>query len=138
VLAGISVLCFGCGAIGTAGSGVLSGMQRNNVNGVDAQEASRQISAATPGWEKALGFTTLGINLIAAILVIVLLALPAANAFFSRTRQVAEPPIPGLAYPPVPGSEPGYPSVPGNPPPPTGQPPAPGGGPGEPPQAPPA
>jgi hypothetical protein len=127
VLAGLSVLCFGCGAIGAAGSGLLSGMQRGNVNGVDAHEASRQINAATPAWVKALGFTTLGINLIASILVIILLALPAANAFFRRAGQVAEPPVPGLPYPATPGSEPSYPPVPGSPPPPADEPPASGG-----------
>ena len=122
VLTGLGVLCFGCGAIGVAGSGLLSGMQRGSVNGVDVQEATRQISAATPAWVKPVGLITLIINLIAAILVIILLALPAANAYFRRASQVTEPPIPSLPYPPAPGAEPAYPPVPGEEP---GNPPAP-------------
>jgi hypothetical protein len=130
VVAGISVLCFGCGAIGAAGSGALSSLQRGNVNGVDVQEATRQINAATPAYVKPIGLSTLSINLIAAILVIVLLALPAANAYFRRGREIAEPPVPGVPYPPVPGADPAYPAVPGADP---AYPPVPGGQPDNPP-----
>ena len=133
VLGGIGVLCFGCGALGQAGGSALANLQRGSANGVNVQEATRRIQEAVPAWVAPIAVTIVIINLLASILVIVLLALPAANEFFRRGRGVPEA---DLAYP-------GYPPVPGYPPPAgppaagsTGQPPAPPAGP-QPPAGPP-
>ncbi len=84
------------------------------------QQASRQIADAVPAWVKATSLTILVINLLASILVIILLALPAANQFFRRGRAVPEANLAYPGYPPMPG----YPQPPAGPPPAGPQPPA--------------
>ncbi|OLB79649.1 MAG: hypothetical protein AUI14_09650 [Actinobacteria bacterium 13_2_20CM_2_71_6] len=117
VLAGLSVLCFGCGAIGGATGGFGGGLGRGNTNGVDITEATRQINDAYPAWFKPTSLAITVINLLAVLAVIILLALPASNGYFRRGKNLADPAIPSLPYPPPPGYQaPGY-QAPGSPPP---------------------
>jgi hypothetical protein len=118
-LSGIAVLCFGCGTIGVAAGGALTNLQRRSVNGVDVQEATRQINEATPAWLKPTSVTILVINLLASIVIIMLLALPASNAFF-RPRPIDDSDLVYPAYPSplAPGVPPPAAPQPAPPPPP--------------------
>jgi hypothetical protein len=103
VLTGLGVLCFGCGLAGSAAQGTFSGMGGNNVNGVDVKAAAQQVQDALPSWVHPLQLAVGVINLLAAILVIILLALPAANAFFRKRPDdvaVNDPAFPQYPYPP--------------------------------------
>jgi hypothetical protein len=103
VLAGLGVLCFGCGLAGTAAQGSFSGMGNGNVNGVDVKAAAQQVQDALPSWVQPLQATITVVNLLAVITVIILLALPAANAFFRKRPEdvvVNDPNFPQYPYPP--------------------------------------
>jgi len=109
VVTGIGVLCFGCGAIGVAATGFLTNLQPGSTAGPDPGDAARRISAATPGWLKPTSLTIEIVNLLAVILIIILLALPAANEYFRRRGAMAE--IPVMPYPSVPGYPPAAPET---------------------------
>ncbi|MER7002964.1 hypothetical protein ABT297_07940 [Dactylosporangium sp. NPDC000555] len=73
-------------------------------------EYQRIVSAEVPGWYQPVT-TVLSILLILAILVpIILLALPASHPYFRKPQQEWEPPVPG-----GPGGFPGQPGQPGDP-----------------------
>ncbi len=100
VLAGIGVLCFGCG-LAQQSTGGFNSMGTGNVNGVDVKAAAQQVADALPSWAAPLLTTIAIVNLIAVIAVIVLLALPAANEFFRKRPEdviVNDPAFP--QYPP--------------------------------------
>jgi hypothetical protein len=110
VLAGLGVLCFGCSAASSASGGFTSGMFSGSTsNGVSPAEITRQIQDAIPSWLIPVQTAITVINLLALITVIILLAMPASNAFF----RPAEPSMLDPGYP----AYPGYPPA-GNPPPP--------------------
>jgi hypothetical protein len=131
VVLGIS-LC--CGAVGLGGAALGGAMGGGNssTTGIDQEELTRRIEDAVPGWYNAASYTLLAFGLILAIVTIILLALPASNAYFRRPEPVWEPPVPGAVYPPPagpgqpgpyqpgsyqpgsqqPGSDPGYPPPP--------------------------
>jgi hypothetical protein len=100
VAGGLGVCCFGFGLAGQAALGSLSGMGGTGGTGQpDAAEVQRILTDAYPSWHGP-AVTTIGvINVLAMLAVIVLLALPAANAFFRRPAPTATP------------VEPGYPSL---------------------------
>jgi hypothetical protein len=101
VLGGLGVLCFGCGLLGSGLQGQMtSGMQSKN--GVDLAEASRKIHEALPSWLQPLQLTTGLLNLLMVIAVIILLALPASNAYFRRGRGGPGTPDPGFPTQPYP------------------------------------
>jgi hypothetical protein len=116
VLAGIGVLCFCFGAVGGAVSrSVMNGLPSRSTNGVNPSDLARQIAQAEPSWLVPTQTTIAIINVIALILVIILLALPASNAYF-RPAPLAEPGFP--TYPPPYGAQPpagGEPPYPGPP-----------------------
>lgn len=108
VLAGLGVLCCGCGAIGNAFQGLTSRMG-SSANGAAAREAQQKMLDAQPGWYRPVNLTVAIIGVICLIVVIILLALPASNAYFK--------PAPAAWQPPG-GGDPAYPTYPGA----TGQP----------------
>jgi hypothetical protein len=133
VLAGLSLCCLAGGLAGNA----LQGLGGQQVNGFDQEEMARRIEAALPGWlsTASTALNVLGILLI--LTVAILLALPAANAFFRKPQGPQaqwEPPLPGYGGAPAPapwGTDPSVgqsPYAPGQPAgtfPPLAQPPAP-------------
>lgn len=138
VIGGLSVLCLGCGALG----GLTSRLSTTGTSsdGVDPRHVTDLVNQARPSWQVPLTTTVSVIGMLASIAVIVLLATPAANAFFRRPGPgaqlgMAEPPYPNLPYPPIPGAVPpaipggtppaAYPPYPTQPPTAAGQPPAP-------------
>jgi hypothetical protein len=93
VLCGIGALCACCSGVSLF---ALSGLNRVTVSG-DAQ-AEKQVDLAkalvdsVPGWQKGLGGTVSVLQLLGYLAVAILLALPAANAFFKRVAPVWQPP----------------------------------------------
>ena len=116
VLAGIGVLCFCFAAVGSAVSGsIMNGLPNNSTNGVNPADLAKQIQDAEPSWLVPTQTTIAVVNLIALIVVIILLALPASNRYF-RPTPVAETGYP--TYPPPYGTQPpagGEPPYPGPP-----------------------
>lgn len=167
VAAGLSLTCSTC-SLGTGRSATYSGL--GEVHGTTSDstgryEFARRLPELYPAAYQYLSLAAGLIIIVSLILVIILLALPAANAYFRRQRtqpaypgQPPGPPYPGAPHggapypgpPPQPGTYPAphqpgaYPAPhqPGMPPPgapaPGGYPPAPPQGPpGAPPQGPP-
>ncbi len=120
VIAGLGVLCYGCGAIG----GGLSGSFSSRSSSGDAtqqqlNDAADKLRDALPGWLTPVQITASVLSLILAATVIILLALPASNQFFRKQEPEFVP------YPQYP-QYPQMPPVQGTPPTaPEGTPPAP-------------
>jgi hypothetical protein len=137
VLGGIGVCCLGCGTAGGATGGAFSGgfSQGQQTGGpkIDAAELTRQLNEAIPAWVRPVQTTITVLGLLALLAVILLLALPASNAYFrppvdAGIEQFMNQPPYGTPQPPPYGDQP-Y----GAPQPPYGAPQPPyGGQPGEP------
>jgi hypothetical protein len=123
VFNGLVVLCFGClGALSLGGNrnpGTITSTP--NQDGVDPAKFSKAVTDAVPSWSGPTMGALLITTELALIVSIVLLALPASNAFFRRRQEIigAEPAYPGMpGYPPVPGYPPAGPPPAGPPAPP--------------------
>jgi hypothetical protein len=101
VIAGLGVLCLGCGAFGNVTGSALPKSDGSS------QNTTVNIRDVVPGWAKATGITIDVISVLSLIAVIILLALPASNAFFRKT------PLAMTGYPGGYGPVPGYPQAPG-------------------------
>lgn len=122
VLAGIGVLCFCFASVGNLASGAILNSTPTSANGTSAADIQKSLNDALPGWLHPAQTALAIVNLLALILVIILLALPASNRFF-RKAPVAPAPTIDPGYPPYPGQQPPYPQPPaGNDPPYPGQP----------------
>ncbi len=106
VLGGLFLLCCGVGQVfNAAGSGMGTDSSGNVPDQADVQA---KLDAAMPGWYSPVT-TLLGVIPILLVLVaLILLALPASNAWFKPQAATWEPPTPG--YPVMPGSS--YPTPP--------------------------
>ncbi|WP_238009197.1 hypothetical protein KZZ52_59760 [Dactylosporangium sp. AC04546] len=96
VLGGLALCCtlstFGLSALGEAG---WNEARKTDPDLPTWQEYNNQIYSAVPGWYQPVT-TIIGILMVVAILVaIILLALPASHPFFRAQKQEWEPPIPG-------------------------------------------
>jgi MFS family permease len=131
ILSGIGLACCGIGGlIGQVGS------MTTTVNGQEYEdEMTQAIEDATPGWVAALDWITLIMFIVGSLVIIILLAVPASNAFFRKEDApmgpyqgqppYGQPPQPGPGQPPY-GQQPPQPPQPGPGQPPYGQgPPAP-------------
>lgn len=94
VMAGLLLCCAGAGAA-TGGSG-MSFSGQSTSNGVDPEELQRQLEAATPGWVQPVSISLSALQALIALAVVILLALPAANAYFRKPAPNAgwAPPYP--------------------------------------------
>jgi hypothetical protein len=108
VLAGIGVLCFGCGTIFNAAGGALNDQMAQNAD-PEALELQRRIEAAVPAWQNTVSIVISILLLIIYLAIIILLALPASNEFFRKEQEVWVPPA-------FPAGDPGYPAGGGFPP----------------------
>jgi hypothetical protein len=130
VLGGIGVCCLGCGTAGGATSGSFSGgfSQGQQTGGpkIDAAELTRQLNEAIPAWVRPVQTTTTVVSLLALLAVILLLALPASNAYFRPPADAGieqfmnQPPYGSQPYggtpqPPYGAPQPPYGSQPGQP-----------------------
>ncbi|WP_213454774.1 hypothetical protein [Rhizomonospora bruguierae] len=114
VLSGILLCCTG---LGFAGSAVNSGLSGGGGT-PDPKVLQERLTHELPGWYNGVTMTSNVITVLALLAVVILLALPPANAFFRKPAQVWEPPVPGYpTYPPAPGGPgaPGGPAAPGGP-----------------------
>jgi hypothetical protein len=96
IFAGIGICCYGGTLGGNAISGALSGMGSTG-SGPDPAEVQQKLADAMPSWYTAASLTIAVVQLLVAIAVIVLLALPPSNAFFRKPEPVWTPP----SYPTV-------------------------------------
>ncbi|MGW0435193.1 hypothetical protein ACWDV4_21965 [Micromonospora sp. NPDC003197] len=120
VIGGIFVCCSGFGLLGTVAGSSLS-METDSTTEPDPAEIQRMLDEALPGWYEPVTLATSLFTLIALLVALILLALPAANEFFRKPQGPGwEPPLPGGTYPGYPQSYPQYPPTsppgPGNPP----------------------
>lgn len=116
VFAGLG-LC--CNVIGLGGSVSSAAMSGSGPGGLNQAQVEAQVAAAMPGWYEGAGFATTLLTVLALLAAIVLLALPASNAYFRAPAQwngvLPFQPYPGQpGYPGYP-AQPGYPGQPGYP-----------------------
>lgn len=127
VLGGIFLCCIGIGVVsGLAGGAMGAPGAPTDSNAPDPAEVQRMLEERLPGWFFPVSTALSVISLIAILVALILLALPASNEFFRRPQPVWEPPMPGSPYPgypptpPAGGSQPPYPPTgPGGPQPPS-------------------
>ncbi|WP_433372849.1 hypothetical protein ACQPZX_00610 [Actinoplanes sp. CA-142083] len=115
VIGGIALCCVGAGLGGNALTGSLE--DRSTAGAPSQSEIQDRLNDALPSWYQPATMTITVIVLIAILATIILLALPASNAYFRKQpAQGWDPAVPYPTYPP-PG-QPGYPPAgqPGYPP----------------------
>ncbi|MFF5294960.1 hypothetical protein [Paractinoplanes globisporus] len=125
VVGGISLCCVGAGLGGNAIAGSLDDSSTRTAGAPTQAEIQARLSDAYPSWYQSVSVTITVITLIAILTTIILLALPASNAFFRKPAagwegSVAYPgyPAPGQPvyppqqspYPPPQQQQPGYPA----------------------------
>jgi hypothetical protein len=99
VVGGLALCCAGFGLIGNAaGSSMNFG---NNRGGPSATDISTAFKQDLPSWFTPVTTASAALELIALLLAVVLLALPASNQFFRKQppAQVWEPPLPPVPPP---------------------------------------
>jgi hypothetical protein len=94
VVGGIYLCCVG---IGLAFQGLASGMSSNNSQGPSQEQINEAMERNLPGWYLSLSTPLTVISLLAVLATIILLALPASNAFFRKRPEepVWQPPTTG-------------------------------------------
>ncbi|MDI6102877.1 hypothetical protein QLQ12_30090 [Actinoplanes sp. NEAU-A12] len=107
VFAGLG-LC--CNAIGLGGSVSSTAMSGTGQGGFNQRQVEQQVASAMPGWYEGVGLAITVLTVLALLAAIILLALPASNAYFRGPAQWNA----GLPFQPYPG-QPGYPAQPGYP-----------------------
>ena len=127
VLGGLSLCCSGLSLLGNA---VNNAAAMQGTSGPEAEQLQRRLDELTPAWQQPVGLITNILTLVAMLAALILLALPASNAFFRKPAAAGwMPPGPGSSYPSAPPPYPSYPGqqqqYPGQQPPPA-QPPFPG------------
>jgi hypothetical protein len=114
VFAGLTTLCCGCLGASNAVSGVgnFSGSfsTPSGAGSINEKELQQKIEGLVPSWFAPVSATVSVVVALAAIIVIILLALPASNAYFRKAPETWTPP----SWPGAPG-DPGYPQAPGYP-----------------------
>ena len=123
VVGGIFLCCNGFGLLGNAlGSTFDFGSGSTDPNVPDQAEIQRRLNEELPGWYSPVTITMAVLTVLALLGALILLALPASNAFFRKQPAGWEPSVPGSAYPGYPSSgTPPYPTSPYQP----GEPPLP-------------
>jgi hypothetical protein len=92
VLCGLLVCCQGAGV---AGSGInTSAMSGQNTNGVDSAAVAKQLQDSLPDWIRPTQVTVGALLAVIGLVVVILLALPASNAFFRKQPEQWAPPAP--------------------------------------------
>jgi hypothetical protein len=93
VVGGLAVLCYGCGTLGSSvGTKLSTGADQDP----QIKAATQHVADSLPNWATTAGTVVDGLLFICLLLVIVLLAVPASNAYFRK------PEPPALSYPSFP------------------------------------
>jgi hypothetical protein len=114
VIGGLALCCNGFSVLGNAATRSMS-LDSGGTTGPSSAEIQRQLDAALPGWYGAATVTLAVLALLCLLAAIVLLALPASNAFFRKLPAGFATYGPGYAVPspypqpPYGGPPPGYP-----------------------------
>ena len=113
ILSGIGLLCCGPYALLSQISSTMS----MNTGDAYQDEVAQSLQDATPGWVTAISWVNALVLLLGSLLIIILLALPASNAFFRKEEQPMGPYSgqPPYGQPPQ-GQQPPQPGQPGQPP----------------------
>jgi hypothetical protein len=102
VVGGIALCCSGLGLAGTAATGALETSAASG--GPSAREVQDRLDAVVPGWYGPATTTLSLLTLLALVAALILLALPASNAYFRSRRQAGwDPSMPYSGYPAYPG-----------------------------------
>jgi hypothetical protein len=120
VIGGLMLCCGGFGLAGNALSNQLSGLESagGSTGGPSSAEVQAALEGALPSWYTPVTTTLSVISFLTILGAVILLALPASNAYFRQPPRGFDPSLP---YPAYPGGQPPYP--PGQPPyPPAGAP----------------
>jgi hypothetical protein len=96
VVGGLAVLCFGCGALGGSVGTRFSNAGTNQDPQIKA--ATQHVADSIPDWASTLGVVISVLLFLCLAGVIILLAVPASNAYF---RKPEPPAMPYPSYPPV-------------------------------------
>lgn len=116
VIGAISLCCNGFGLAGTALTGSMN--LDDGSGGPSAAEVERRLSEVLPSWYDPATITLAVISLLALLGAMILLALPASNAYFRKPAAGAWDPSLPYPYPggqppyPAPGQQPPYPAPP--------------------------
>ncbi|HEX5598264.1 MAG TPA: hypothetical protein VFX61_19950 [Micromonosporaceae bacterium] len=122
VIGGIWLCCGGIGLLGQAAGSAFGAGAPGDANGPDPAEMERILEERLPDWFTPVSTLTSVISLIALLVALILLALPASNEFFRKPQATWEPPVPGGTYPgypmtpPAGPAQPPYPGYPTTPP----------------------
>ncbi|GAA0808685.1 hypothetical protein [Spirilliplanes yamanashiensis] len=106
VVGGLTVCCSGVGLVGQAATSAITLPTQPGMP--DAAEVQRRLEDALPGWVTPVSLVLGILQLLALVVALVLLALPASNAFFRKPAAAAggwEPGMPAYPYP----AQPQYP-----------------------------
>ncbi|HEX6967571.1 MAG TPA: hypothetical protein VF174_01905 [Micromonosporaceae bacterium] len=106
VLGGIAVCCFGLSLVSQAIGGTFTAGLPGEPDMPDPAEVQRMLDERMPGWYAPVNTAIGVVSLIALLVALILLALPASNEFFRKPRPTWEPPVPGSPYPGYPPSNP--------------------------------
>src|SRR5690606_37024128 len=98
VVGGILLCLGGCGLLSTAVQQNMNLSAQNGDLGFDPERIEQLMAERLPGWYEPLTWGTSLLAMLALVVALILLALPAANEYF-RAPRYEEPPPP--AYPPV-------------------------------------
>ncbi len=99
IVGGLGVLC--CGG-GVASRGLTANLGQGS-NAEQMRAAAKEVQKAYPSWFTGVQTALTILAVLALILVIIFITLPASNAYFRRGKApLADPGLPPLAYPQVP------------------------------------
>ncbi|GAA2496209.1 hypothetical protein [Winogradskya humida] len=119
VIGGIFLCCNGFGLAATSVAGSLD-LETDTTSGPTQQQVQDSLEAALPSWYSPVTMTLAVIGIVALLGAVILLMLPAANAYFRKPQMAWDPSVPYPTYPGQPGfGQPGY-GQPGSVPPPPG------------------
>jgi len=108
VVGGIFLCCNGFGLLGNAATSGMN-LDTGNTTGPSAREVEARLSDELPDWFTPVS-TLLTVLVVLALLgAVILLALPAANAYFRKPQAAWDPLNPYPGYPGQPAAYPGYP-----------------------------
>lgn len=97
IICGLGVLCGCCGLVSVFGQSNVTSFSSGDVNQETAEQLGRALQDSYPGWWLGLSGTLSGLQALGYIAIAVLLALPAANAFFRKPAQPQwQPPPPAM------------------------------------------
>jgi hypothetical protein len=112
VVGGLLVCCSGLGLVGNAANGMV-GSTSGTAGGPSEREIQDRLAQALPNWYQPLSTTLSVLMLLTLLAALILLALPASNAYFRAVKAARQggwdPSVPYPVYPVYPGA-PAYPA----------------------------